>query len=148
MENTDVAIHMLVNEKPELTKKPEFMKDLLNRNMRYIEYDNSDEPELYIQYIEKMIQKLEEAKETPNANEFAINMPINTAKKILEELNSPKEVEKGRYKIPKRFLFEGLRKSSKRDLELLEKGEMIDILSVGRDYLREDGCYKLEYGKS
>lgn len=24
---------------------------------------------------------------------------------------------------------------------------MIDILSVGRDYLREDGCYKLEYGK-
>lgn len=53
MENTDVAIHMLVNEKPELTKKPEFMKDLLNRNMRYIEYDNSDEPELYIQYIEK-----------------------------------------------------------------------------------------------
>lgn len=90
------------------------MKDLLNRNMRYIEYDNSDEPELYIQYIEKMIQKLEEAKETPNANEFAINMPINTAKKILEELNSPKEVEKGRYKIPKRFLFEGLRKSSKR----------------------------------
>ena len=147
MENTDVAIHMLVNEKPELTKNPEFMKDLLNRNMRYIEYDNSDEPELYMQYIEKMIQKLEEAKEIHNANEFAINMPINTAKKILEELNSPKEVEKGKYKIPKRFLFEGLRKSSKRDLELLEKGEMIDILSVGRDYLREDGCYKLEYGK-
>lgn len=147
MENTDIAIHMLVNEKPELTKNPEFMKDLVNRNMQYIEYDNSNAPELYMQYIEKMIQKLEEAKERPNANEFAINMPINTAKKILEELNSPKEVEEGKYKIPKRFLFEGLRKSSKRDLELLEKGEMIDILSVGRDYLREDGCYKLEYGK-
>ena len=147
MENTDVAIHMLVNEKPEITKNPEFMKDLINRNMQYIEYDNSNEPELYMQYIEKMIQKLEEAKERPNANEFTINMPINTAKKILEELNSPKEVEKGKYKIPRRFLFEGLRKSSKRDLELLEKGEMIEILSVGRDYLREDGCYKLEYGK-
>lgn len=147
MENTDIAIHMLVNEKPELTKNPEFMKDLVNRNMQYIEYDNSNAPELYMQYIEKMIQKLEEAKERPNANEFAINMPINTAKKILEELNSQKEVEEGKYKIPKRFLFEGLRKSSKRDLELLEKGEMIDILSVGRDYLREDGCYKLEYGK-
>ena len=147
MENTDIAIHMLVNETPELTKNPNFMKDLINRNIQYIEYDNSNEPELYILYIEKMIQKLEEAKERSNANEFAINMPINTAKKILEELNSPKEVEKGKYKIPKRFLFEGLRKSSKRDLELLEKGEMIDILSVGRDYLREDGCYKLEYGK-
>lgn len=147
MENTDIAIHMLVNEKPDLTKNPEFMKDLVNRNMQYIEYDDSNAPELYMQYIEKMIQKLEEAKERSNANEFAINMPINTAKKILEELNSPKEVEQGKYKIPKRFLFEGLRKSSKRDLELLEKGEMIDILSVGRDYLREDGCYKLEYGK-
>lgn len=147
MENTDVAIHMVINETPELTKNPNFMKDLINRNIQYIEYDNSNEPELYILYIEKMIQKLEEAKERSNANEFAINMPINTAKKILEELNSPKEVEKGKYKIPKRFLFEGLRKSSKRDLELLEKGEMIDILSVGRDYLREDGCYKLEYGK-
>ena len=147
MENTDIAIHMLVNEKPDLTKNPEFMKDLVNRNMQYIEYDDSNAPELYMQYIEKMIQKLEEAKERTNANEFAINMPINTAKKILEELNSPKEVEQGKYKIPKRFLFEGLRKSSKRDLELLEKGEMIDILSVGRDYLREDGCYKLEYGK-
>ena len=147
MENTDIAIHMLVNEKPDLTKNPEFMKDLVNRNMQYIEYDGSNAPELYMQYIEKMLQKLEEAKERTNANEFAINMPINTAKKILEELNSPKEVEQGKYKIPKRFLFEGLRKSSKRDLELLEKGEMIDILSVGRDYLREDGCYKLEYGK-
>ena len=147
MENTDIAIHMLVNEKPDLTKNPEFMKDLVNRNMQYIEYDDSNAPELYMQYIEKMIQKLEGAKERTNANEFAINMPINTAKKILEELNSPKEVEQGKYKIPKRFLFEGLRKSSKRDLELLEKGEMIDILSVGRDYLREDGCYKLEYGK-
>ena len=147
MENTDLAIHMLVNEKTELTKNPEFMKDLINRNMQYIEYDNSNESELYMQYIEKMIQKLEEAKERNNANEFTINITINTAKKILEELNSPKEVEEGKYKIPRRFLFEGLRKSSKKDLELLEKGEMIDILSVGRDYLREDGCYKQEYGK-
>lgn len=147
MENTDVAIHMLVNEKPELTKNPEFMKDLINRNMSYIEYDNSDEPELYMKYIEKMIRKLEEAKDKPNAKKYAIEMPINTAKKLLEELKSPKEVEKGKYKIPKRFLFEGLRKSTKKDLELLEKGEMIDILSAGRDYLREDGCYKLEYGK-
>ena len=147
MENTDVAIHMLVNEKTELTKNPEFMKDLINRNMQYIEYDNSNEPELYMQYIEKMIQKLEEAKERNNANEFTINITINTAKKILEELNSPKEVEEGKYKIPRRFLFEGLRKSGKKDLELLEKGEMIDILSVGRVYLREDGCYKQEYGK-
>ena len=147
MENTDVAIHMLVNEKTELNKNPEFMKDLINRNMQYIEYDNSNEPELYMQYIEKMIQKLEEAKERNNANEFTINITINTAKKILEELNSPKEVEEGKYKIPRRFLFEGLRKSGKKDLELLEKGEMIDILSVGRDYLREDGCYKQEYGK-
>lgn len=147
MENTDVAIHMLVNEKTELTKNPEFMKDLINRNMQYIEYDNSNEPELYMQYIEKMIQKLEEAKERNNTNEFTINITINTAKKILKELNSPKEVEEGKYKIPRRFLFEGLRKSSKKDLELLEKGEMIDILSVGRDYLREDGCYKQEYGK-
>ena len=147
MENTDLAIHMLVNAKPELTKNPEFMKDLINRNMQYIEYDNSNEPELYMQYIEKIIQKLEEAKERNNANEFTINITINTAKKILEELNSPKEVEEGKYKIPRRFLFEGLRKSSKKDLELLEKGEMIDILSVGRDYLREDGCYKQEYGK-
>lgn len=147
MENTDVAIHMLVNEKTELTKNPEFMKDLINRNMQYIEYDNSNEPELYMQYIEKMIQKLEEVKERNNANEFTINITINTAKKILEELNSPKEVEEGKYKIPRRFLFEGLRKSGKKDLELLEKGEMIDILSVGRDYLREDGCYKQEYGK-
>lgn len=147
MENTDVAIHMLVNEKTELTKNPEFMKDLINRNMQYIEYDNSNEPELYMQYIEKMIQKLEEAKERNNANEFTINITINTAKKISEELNSPKEVEEGKYKIPRRFLFEGLRKSGKKDLELLEKGEMIDILSVGRDYLREDGCYKQEYGK-
>ena len=147
MENTDVAIHMLVNEKTELTKNPEFMKDLINRNMQYIEYDNSNESELYMQYIEKMIQKLEEAKERNNANEFTINITINTAKKILEELNSPKEVEEEKYKIPRRFLFEGLRKSGKKDLELLEKGEMIDILSVGRDYLREDGCYKQEYGK-
>lgn len=147
MENTDIAIHMLVNEKPELTKNPEFIKDLINRDLRYIEYDKSNIPEVYREYIEKIIQKLEEEKSKPNANEFVIDIPINTAKNLLEELEHPKKVEEGKYKIPKRFLFEGLRKSSKRDLELLEKGEMIDILSVGRDYLREDGCYKLEYSK-
>lgn len=147
MENTDVAIHMLVNEKPELTKNLEFIKDLLHRDLRYIEYDKSNTPEVYIEYLEKIMQKLEEEKSKPNANEFVIDIPINTAKNLLEELEHPKKVEEGKYKIPKRFLFEGLRKSSKMDLELLEKGEIIDILSVGRDYLREDGCYKLEYGK-
>lgn len=147
MGNTDVAIHMLVSERPELTKEPKFMKDLLKRDLRYIEYDKSNDAQVYIEYINGLIQKLEEEKNKANANSFVIDMPINTAKKLLEELKHPKEVEEGKYKIPRRFLFEALRKSSKRDLEMLTKSEMIDILSVGRDYLREDGCYKQEYGK-
>lgn len=147
MSNTDVAIHMLTSEKPELTKNAEFMKDLLKRDLRYIEYDKSNDTQVYTEYINGLIKKLEEEKSKPNANTFVIDMPINTAKKLLDELNNPKQVEEGKYKIPKKFLFEAIRKSSKKDFAMLAKKEMIDILAVGRDYLREDGSYKQEYGQ-
>ena len=82
-----------------------------------------------------------------DSNKFLIDIPLKTAKDLISKLRNPKEVGEGKYNIPNRFLFESLRKTSKRDLGSIGTTKIIDILSNGREYLREDGKYNKDYGK-
>ncbi len=147
MENEDIAINFVVNENPDLAKNPEFMKDLIERDIRYIKFDKSNNTEVYEKYIEKFLPKLEEVKDRTNTDQTFINLAINNAERLLDELRNPKQVEDGKYKIPKRFLFEGLRKTCDEDLECIASGDVADLLYAGREYLREDGNYSIKYGK-
>ena len=147
MNQKSVAIQMIVAKNINITKNSEFMKDLINQDLRYIEYDKSNNEEVYIKYLEGIIKKLEDEKNKQCTNKFLIDIPLKTAKDLILELKNPKEVEEGKYKIPRRFLFESLRRTSKKDLENIESSKAIDILSCGREYLREDGKYSQEYGK-
>ena len=147
MNKKSVAIQMIITKNTNITKNPDFMKDLISLDLKYIEYDKTNDEEVYAQYLEGIKAKLEEEKSKQDSNKFLIDIPLKTAKDLINKLRNPKEFEEGKYNIPNRFLFEALRKTSKRDLESIGSTKTIDILSNGREYLREDGKYPKEYGK-
>lgn len=147
MNKKSVAIQMVITKNANITKNPDFMKDLISLDLKYIEYDKSNSEELYVQYLEGIKTKLEEEKSKQDSNKFLIDIPLKTAKDLISKLRNPKEVGEGKYNIPNRFLFESLRKTSKRDLGSIGTTKIIDILSNGREYLREDGKYNKDYGK-
>lgn len=47
---------MIVAKNVNITKNSEFMKDLINQELRYIEYDKSNNEEVYIKYLEGIIK--------------------------------------------------------------------------------------------
>ena len=62
MNKKSVAIQMVITKNANITKNPDFMKDLISLDLKYIEYDKSNNEELYVQYLEGIKTKLEEEK--------------------------------------------------------------------------------------
>lgn len=148
LEDKETAIKTAISKNPELTANPEFMKDLLNEDLRYIKCDKSNSPEVYQEYLQKIREILEEKIKRPAENTWVANAVLDRIKTISEEINNPLEVEKGKYKIPHRFLFESLRKSSEYDLDGIDQSPKIDLAIDSSKYMEFDGEYSEEYGKS
>lgn len=148
LEDKETAIKIAITKNPELVKNPEFMKDLLNEDLRYIKYDGSNNSMLYQEYLQRIREMLEEKIKRPAENTWVTNVVLDRVKTISEEIKSPKEVEKGKYKIPHKFLFESLRRSSEYDLEEIEQAPKIDFGIDCSKYIQFDGVYSEEYGKS
>lgn len=148
LEDKETAIKTAISRNPELMANPEFMKDLLSEDLSYIKYDNSNNPMVYQAYLHKIREILEEKIKRPAENTWVTNVVLDRVKTISEEINNPQEVEKGKYKIPHRFLFESLRKSSEYDLDGIEQSPKIDFAVDSSKYMDFDGEYSEEYGKS
>lgn len=148
LEDRETAIKTAILRNPELTANPEFMKDLLNEDLRYIKYDKSNSPIVYQEYLQKISDKLEEKCKRPAENTWVTNVVLDRVRTICEEINNPKEVENSKYKIPQRFLFESLRKYSDYDLQDIETDPKIDMFAEGSTYIQYDGMFSKDYGKS
>ena len=148
LEDRETAIKTAILRNPELTANPEFMKDLLNEDLRYIKYDTSISPIVYQEYLQKISDKLEEKCKRPAENTWVTNVVLDRVRTICEEINNPKEVENSKYKIPQRFLFESLRKYSDYDLQDIETDPKIDMFAEGSTYIQYDGMFSKDYGKS
>lgn len=148
LEDRETAIKTAILRNPELTANPEFMKDLLNEDLRYIKYDKSNSPIVYQEYLQKISDKLEEKCKRPAENTWVTNVVLDRVRTICEEINNPKEVENSKYKIPQRFLFESLRKYSDYDLQDIETDPKIDMFAEGSTYIQYDGMFLKDYGKS
>ena len=147
LEDRETAIKTAISRNPELTANPEFMKDLLNEDLTYIKYDKSNNPIVYQEYLQKITEKLEEKCKRPAENTWVTNIVLDRIKAINEEIERPKEAEPGKYKIPHKFLFESLRKSSDYDLQDIETNPKIDMFAEGSTYLQYDGNFSESYGK-
>ena len=86
MNKKSVAIQMVITKNANITKNPDFMKDLISLDLKYIEYDKSNNEELYVQYLEGIKTKLEEEKSKQDSNKFLIDIPLKTAKDLISKL--------------------------------------------------------------
>lgn len=85
MNKKSVAIQMVITKNANITKNPDFMKDLISLDLKYIEYDKSNNEELYVQYLEGIKTKLEEEKSKQDSNKFLIDIPLKTAKDLISK---------------------------------------------------------------
>lgn len=144
MQDEKYAIKKIINKNSELTSNKEFMKELIQKDLRYLKYDTSDKPSLYREYIVEVMKKVESI-EIEDGMEFQKDYAMSIGKKIIEEIDKPKEVEEGKYKIPQKYLFEALRNPNIKGE--YEKDVEKNILYAGEGYLNSDGEYSIEYGK-
>ena len=136
MENIE-EIHEMINENPNLMKDIEFMKEAIKVSSRLISLDKTNNESLYRQYVVLKNQELQN-----NTNIYT----TQSAEQILEELArveqelaSPKEVQKGKYKIPHKYLFELIRDCEKTPTE--------DRYYSFSTYFNADGMYDKEFGE-
>lgn len=113
----------------------EFMKAAVKEDLKYIKYDKTENPELYIQTLDLAVKKIDDM-ELP---EYEFNYR-STFESYKEELISPKDVEQGRYKVPHKYMFEEIRQEFAKD-------EFYTPWSASFDYLSVDGKFLEEFGK-
>lgn len=123
----------MINTNPKLSENIEFMKDIVNINLDFLKYDKTNNKDLYISVLGKIQENNEEYKKNyGNEDDFDIWLS-----QILEELNNPKQVEEGKYKIPVKYLFESIRMDLKNHSNFASSSYYIDT----------DGKYPKEVGE-
>ena len=113
-------IQKLIDENPDLRKDSEFMTALVMKYPQAIVLDKSDNKRVYNQFFRQYIQKLENVAQDslyagtiPDKAQYnEVLEAIQLVERIVEEINTPKEPEKGKYKIPQKFLFENIRNAT------------------------------------
>lgn len=109
----------------------EYMEKMVKTDPNNIKYDRTNSPELYKIYLQTKLTQ-----QNSNLDEIS----RQTLQDYLAELNNPKVVEEGMYKVPHEFMFDELRK--------MERHNFACTTAVGRyNYLNVDGKFSKAYGK-
>ncbi len=123
--NTEKAIEILINNKvkfkfksfeeafklaPEfLGNNIEFMKKAIMKDKKFIQYDRTNNQELYKKVIVTRIKELKEKRKESKLCDKE-ELELSELDYLRQELNSPKEVKEEKYKIPYKYLFEEIRR--------------------------------------
>lgn len=113
--NDEILINFLFEKYPRLRENVEFMKEVIHINSSYIKYDLTNDKNLYIYYIENNKEKILETMNENSKDDVRL-----TIEEFIEEIKNPKDVEKNKYQIPMKYLFEALRNSSIEILKIIE----------------------------
>lgn len=113
-------IQKIIDENPDLKKDSEFMTALVMKYPQAIVLDESDDKRVYNQFFREYVQQLDDiaqeslyVSQPPDVVRYnETENAIQLVERIIEEINRPKKPEKGKYKIPQKYLFECIRKST------------------------------------
>lgn len=86
----------------------DIMLEALERDVEYIKYDRTNDEEVYKKAIMLELQNLE--KEDVESSDYDAREKIKALKYYIEELENPKQVDEGKYKVPHKYMFEEIRK--------------------------------------
>ena len=100
----------------------DFMKKAIEESYKNVIYDKTNSDELYGEVIDKMIKDPSNSDYVEKLNNYKM------------ELDNPKVVEDGKYKVPHKYMFEELRKN------IVTGNGFYDYLSV-------DGTFSKEFGQ-
>lgn len=120
------TVRLLLQSNGELSENVEFMKEAIEIDETCIIFDKTDNPEIYIEVLEK------------NKNRNSMNQELDEITRIQEEIVNPAEVQDGRYKIPVKYIFEAIR-------EDMKSGET--LLNGTKKFLEYDGALPKEFGE-
>lgn len=155
LDDKDYIIKEIIKNNPELLKNSKFIEELLKINPFYIIYDKSNDPNLYLNLFNKLFEINEKSNYIAEIKENRKKILIS----LIEELQTPKEVQDEKYKIPHKFIFDGIRKRlfrdyiNSRDTENIENDtkyeDILDVaISVMISYINKDGIYMKEFGET
>lgn len=99
-------IELLLSKHPELATNIDFMTELVAFNPNNIQYDKTNNEELYKLYLTKKVEQISMDSKFSNEEKQVLS---SSYKRCLEELVNPKIVEEEKYKIPHSYLLEELR---------------------------------------
>ena len=147
-EDNRKIIEYLINKNPNLANNVEFMQEAILLDPNCIQFDKTNNEELYKLYISKKIEQIQGDHTLTDEEKSILIKPY---KLCSDELESPKIVEKGKYKIPHLYLLEELRKNeksitngSRRDFLAILSGK--PIYGFNPNYFRLDGFFDHDYG--
>ena len=121
------------------SRNPQFMEKAVQKDCGLIKYDQTFEKNVYIKALRRRNEIIrEQRKNSPEDLGYLIqlNSELDANNQAIKELENPKKVEEGKYKIPQNYLLEEIR-----DTINDKKG------ADGYDYVLADGKYNERDGK-
>ena len=136
LEDKEQAIIFLLQKYPNLQYDLNFMKEAVEYNLKFISYDRTDDPSLYIYVID----------ETKKSDDRYVGYDENyrqqrqaefeeKAERLKNEILNPSQVPDDKYKIPHKYIYEAIRE------------EYTSHLSSAFKYLEYDGKFPKIYGE-
>ncbi len=112
-----------------LGKNAEFMKKAIRSNLEFIKYDKTNDEELYKEAIQMRIKMVK------GKDDILVDIELEKLEELKREIDSPKKVMEGKYKVPHKFMFEEIRNNASSN----KLG--------GYWYSTVDGVYDKEFGE-
>jgi len=135
------TIKMIISENPQITENVEFMLEAVKTDLHFIEYDTSNNTELYLYVLETMKKVVRSPEmELSEENRELNNRRIKRLSEIQQEILTPRIVEAGKYKLPTKYIFEEIRKT-------FQKFPQDIPTHLEHDPLEIDGVLPKEYGE-
>ena len=107
LDDRERAIRLIISRHPELRNNISFMKEIVSENLVFLQYDKTENAELYWMAINQAIDNYKANHGTMPEEDYRRLM--NSIEKSLELIKKDEKVE-GKYHIPVKYLFEAIRK--------------------------------------
>lgn len=124
-------VRKLLNENANLRNDSNFIREIIAINPDFIYFDNTNDPTIYIDYLK--------------SKTLGIDANVELLDKLIKELNDPKEVDSGMYKIPHKYIFESIRSIVGGNMINDTSKNPYDALTM---YFDADGKFTLEYAET
>ena len=145
LEDKEKAIIFLLEKYPNLRNDLNFMKEIVLVNHNNLQYDETDNPELYLNVIQQLIDKYRV--KALEDNQDGNNSRIVSVLEKYFEIIKPKEKINGKYRIPLKYLHESIRKNLAQEDSHSSDDNIYSFFNPIFAYCEMNDKFSQEYGE-